>query len=260
MKIQIAVATTRRYRMPDDRIYLPMQVGAAGKGPIGYARDDEGENISGKNPGYCELTAMYWLWKNSDADCCGVVHYRRHFCSPGTRLPRLRPYRHILGGEELSALLADSSIILPYKRRYVIESMYSHYIHSHYEKHINAAKKAISSLCPEYLDVFTTVLKRTSGHMFNMLIMERAVFNEYCSWLFPILEELERTVDTTGYDAFQKRYLGRVAELLLDVWIEHNGKAYWEVPAVTIGRVKWGRKIASFFAAKFFGKRYTKSF
>lgn len=65
--------------MPKDSIYLPVHAGAAGKANISlsYQRDDEGENISLKNPNYCELTALYWLWKNSKAEYLGLAHYRR---------------------------------------------------------------------------------------------------------------------------------------------------------------------------------------
>ena len=79
MNIQIAIATHKKYWMPKDSIYLPVHAGAAGKANISlsYQRDDEGENISLKNPNYCELTALYWLWKNSKAEYLGLAHYRR---------------------------------------------------------------------------------------------------------------------------------------------------------------------------------------
>ena len=60
--------------MPNDMMYLPVQVGAEKKESLGYARDNEGENISKKNPNYCELTGLYWAWKNLDAEYLGLAH------------------------------------------------------------------------------------------------------------------------------------------------------------------------------------------
>ena len=68
MDIKIIVAAHKEYRMPWQNIYLPVQVGAAGKESIGYQRDDEGDNISNKNDTYCELTGMYYAWKNQGRD------------------------------------------------------------------------------------------------------------------------------------------------------------------------------------------------
>lgn len=47
-----------------------------------YLNDNTLDNISFKNKNYCELTGVYWLWKNSsdlDSDPIGIVHYRRYF-------------------------------------------------------------------------------------------------------------------------------------------------------------------------------------
>ena len=81
--IKILVATTKKYRMPKDPIYVPVQVGAAlSNAPdLPYMKDNTGDNISEKNPRYCELTGLYWAWKNLDADYLGLVHYRRYFAS-----------------------------------------------------------------------------------------------------------------------------------------------------------------------------------
>lgn len=76
---KIIVATHKAYRMPTDKMYIPIQVGAIGKDSIGYQRDDTGDNISILNPFFCELTGLYWAWRNIDADYIGLVHYRRLF-------------------------------------------------------------------------------------------------------------------------------------------------------------------------------------
>ena len=48
--VKVIVAAHKKYPMPSDKMYLPVQVGAAGNASIGYQRDDEGENISELNP------------------------------------------------------------------------------------------------------------------------------------------------------------------------------------------------------------------
>ena len=77
--IKIIVATHKPYEMPIDKMYMPIHVGAEGKDNIGFQRDDCGINISDKNYSFCELTGLYWAWKNIEFDYLGLVHYRRHF-------------------------------------------------------------------------------------------------------------------------------------------------------------------------------------
>ena len=78
MNIKILVAAHKQYWMPEDSVYLPLHVGAEGKPDLGYTKDNTGENISAKNPNFCELTGLYWAWKNLEADYVGLVHYRRY--------------------------------------------------------------------------------------------------------------------------------------------------------------------------------------
>lgn len=79
MNVKIIIATHKKTDLPIDHLYLPIHVGKEGKDNIGYEGDDTGDNISFKNPYYSELTAVYWAWKNLDADYIGLVHYRRYF-------------------------------------------------------------------------------------------------------------------------------------------------------------------------------------
>ena len=251
MRIKIIVAAHKRCAMPLDELYLPLQAGAALRDPIGFERDDSGDNISAKNGGFCELTCLYWAWKNLQADYVGLAHYRRHFSGKG---------KQVLTLTEAEKLLSDTNIVLTKKRRYYIETLYDHYAHTHAVKPLDTAGEIIAEKYPEYLTEFERLKKRTSAHMFNMMIMRRDLFDRYCEWLFDILFELEKRVDTTGMSAFDARFYGRVSELLLDVWIDTNGYAYKEMPFVYTEKVNRIKKAISFLGAKFFGKKYDKSF
>ncbi|MDY6007062.1 MAG: DUF4422 domain-containing protein, partial [Gemmiger sp.] len=81
MQTTIIVATHKPYWVPDDPMYLPVQMGHAIHPAIGYIGDDTGENISERNANFCELTGLYWAAHNIDSDYIGIVHYRRYFAS-----------------------------------------------------------------------------------------------------------------------------------------------------------------------------------
>lgn len=269
--IRIIIATTKKYRMPEDEVYLPLHVGAAlrGKGDLDYTTDATGDNISDKNASYCELTGLYWAWKNLDCDVLGMVHYRRYFASPDReRLKNAQtPFDRILTGREVSSLMKRYSLILPTKRHYVIETLQSHYAHTHYEEQLLSTRVIIERMYPEYLACFDRVMKKTSGHMFNMLIARRDILGRYCSWLFPILEELEDFMSVEELSSYQERYIGRIAELIFNVWLEYELEKktikrsdILELPVVYAERVDWIKKGRAFLLAKFFHKKYEKSF
>ena len=44
--IKVIVAAHKKYEMPKDKMYVPVQVGAEGKKDIGYTKDNTGDNIS----------------------------------------------------------------------------------------------------------------------------------------------------------------------------------------------------------------------
>ena len=90
--------------------------------------------------------------------------------------------------------------------------------------------------------------------------MKKEYLNMYCEWLFDILFELENRIDPNKYDSFHARYLGRISELLLDVWINTNGFNYKEVKVIDMQNVNWLKKVGAFLMAKFTGKKYRGSF
>lgn len=235
-------------------MYLPLQVGAEGKAPLGYQRDNTGDNISTRNAGYCELTGLYWAWKNLDADYIGLVHYRRHFAGAGG----LRSRRSVLTNTEAAQLLSRADVILPKKRNYWIETNYSQYAHAHHAADLDTVREILQERYPSYLPVYDSVMKRTSGHRFNMMIMKRCVLDEYCSWLFAVLDELEKRLDTSAYSDNDRRVFGFVAERLLDVWLEQQGQACMEIPYIFTERQNWLVKGGRFLGRKITGGRMGK--
>lgn len=246
------VAAHKEFPMPKEReLYLPVLVGAKRnyKPGIDYQRDDDGENISEKNPNYNELTAIYWAWKNLDADAVGLVHYRRFLSKK-----RKRDLENILNKREVEELLAKTPIILPKKRKYYIETNYSHYIHAHHQEPIDVTRKVIVDKYPEYLDAFDQMMKRTSAHMFNMFVMKKELFDEYATWLFDILTEVEKQIDISEYSVQEARVFGYLAERLMDVWILTNHFKYTEVNWIQLGKKDTLRKLVNFLKRKFFKK------
>ena len=249
-RIKILIACHRPYPVPKEPCYLPMEVGAALHAePIaGFTPDNTGDNISQKNKNYCELTALYWAWKNLDAEAVGLVHYRRCFA-------KRRFSKQAADVDDYRTALDKAPVILPVKRHYWIETNYSQYIHAHHEQDLSITRAVLAERCPEYLSAYDSEMQKRSGHRFNMFVMRQDRFNAYCTWLFPVLFEIERRLDISGYDAYNARVFGFLAERLLDVWIETNRIPYTELPVLNTESQHWLRKGTAFIKRKIRGSR-----
>ena len=260
--IKIIVATHKQCVMPQDKeLYLPIHVGCEGKKDLGFQGDNTGDNISVLNPYYCELTGLYWAWKNLECDYLGLVHYRRYF----TKMTKgynesINIDDVILNRFEVEKLLENSEVIVPKRRKYYIETLYSHYDHTFDGSHLDLARKMIEMKNPEYLPSFEKVMKQRSGYMFNMFIMKKELADDYFSWLFPILDSMYESMDLSGLTDFEVRLFGRVSELLFNVWLDKNNLKIKEVPFMYMEKVDLFKKGMSFLMAKFFGKKYGQSF
>jgi hypothetical protein len=256
MDIKVMIAVHKPYRMPSDPVYMPIHVGYKRKKNLGYIGDHTGDNISEKNPNFCELTALYWAWKNLDADYIGLAHYRRHFRGAAKSEDK---FECILTKAEMEKIFEDYDLILPRKRHYVIETVKSHYAHTHEPEALSLTRQILAERCPEYVGSFDRVMRHSSAHMFNMLIAKRELYDAYCTWLFDVLFELEKQLDISGYSTFEARVFGRIGELLLNVWVEKNRIPYKEVPYIFMEEPKWNKKITNFLLAKFLHKKYSGS-
>ena len=249
--VKIIVATTKPYWMPQDKMYLPLQVGATGKPPIGYLRDDTGDNISFKNANYCELTGLYWAWKNLDCDAIGLVHYRRYLGKFGFTSKQKR----IATSSQVEHWLTQADVIVPKPRHYYIENNWSQYVHAHHEGDIELLRHCIQKHSPDYLLAFDKVMKRTWGHRFNIFIMKKTMLSQYCNWLFNLLENMEKQLTTKNYSTYQARVYGFLGERLLDVWLEKNNVRYFERSVLYMQHQNWITKVFRFIKRKYYPQK-----
>jgi hypothetical protein len=243
MDIKVVIASHKDYWIPEDNVYLPVFVGACGRSIKGFFPDDSGENISMLNKSFCELTGLYWAWKNIEYDHLGLVHYRRYFSNRDFTSPKKK---RILSGDDLIELLKGTDVLLPKKRHYLIETNYSQYIHAHHKEDIDCLRTVLEQGHPDYLDAFHIVMERRSGHRFNMFIMKKELADGYCHWLFDVLFEVMERLDISGYSDSDRRVFGYLGERMLDIWLYKNKIRYKELPVVFLERQNWIKKIGSF--------------
>lgn len=229
----IFVITHRKFddSILDKEHYNILHVGDNADGMEKYACDNTGDNISHKNPSYCELTGLYWIWKNhpgkdeKDDEIVGLVHYRRYFTTVFREWlytyfsvkPPILPYK------VMERTLDSYDIILP-KPDTIIRTVREFYNDIHVSEDMDITREAIARVCPGYLDSFDMVMNEHYFYFGNMMICKRKHLDAYCEWLFPVLEEIEKNLDPKKHeDKYQSRVIGFIAERLLQVWVEHNG-------------------------------------
>lgn len=232
--IRIYVSCHRQFYVPPHEFLVPVQVGSAGAAESfpGMLRDDAGDNISAKNPSYCELTAQYWAWKNEAADFYGFFHYRRYLSfrrtAPGRGRPPYRVYRYpdgkTLSGlgfepEHMRRVIEPCDIIVPLgeEMRVSVAEQYRRGRHQSAED-LRLAVGILREMHPEFSASAEEYLSGSVHYFGNLFVMRKPRFFSYCEWLFPILSEFDRRKDTSGYGGQAARVDGYLAERLLGIY------------------------------------------
>lgn len=189
----------------------PIQAGAAlTERRIAELRDNEGDNISIKNPNYSELTAAYWIGKHGTAEYLGLYHYRRILD---------------VGGEELYRMqVNDIDVVLPYP------SMHYPNIQEHHKRYLkdsdwNAMLQALEELEPSYRAALPRLFEGTYFYNFNMMIAKKEIYQQYCDWMFPILARTEELSVPKGSER-KDRYIGYLGESLTTLFFLYHEKDF----------------------------------
>lgn len=231
MNICVWAATQKIIEAEIADYIIPIEVGAALlSNHIGYQRDDDGDNISKKNQCFCELTAFYWAWKNSNSKIKGICHYRRYF----GRLDRATPFEFFVTREKtikaealpqnaIEEYLKEYDVILPMPLGPSPKTVRENLETCVYSEDIITFEQILHEKAPEYLNDWNEIMKGTNASYCNMLISSSDIFDSYCQWMFPLLFEGEKRICLIGYDEIHRRIFGYISEILLNVWIKHRG-------------------------------------
>ncbi len=190
---------------------IPLQVGAAlTEQRICGLQDNVGDNLSLRNRDYCELSALYWAWKNDrESDYIGLCHYRRRFVLTEKQFSFIEEH-------DLDAVYTVPKIIDQGVEYEFIERC----------NHVKAEvwgflNEAIYKIYPDYAEAWEQLKKADFLITLNMTIMKREVLHGYCKWLFRILEEVDRHYTEQGIQP-NNRYLGYLGECLTTVYVIKN--------------------------------------
>lgn len=217
MKIYVVTHKKVEELFPKD--YECIQVGAAFNNKFCELTDNTGDNISKKNPYYCELTAAYWVWKNdNENDIVGLMHYRRFL----TRNVFSSSQKWYLDNNKVNKLLKKYDFIATknIKGWLSIKELLSDSVS---EKDFNLLKSVISNYFPDYLNAFDKVFNGKKTRLCNICICKKQRWDEYYEWLFSVFDEMEKVVDMSGYSEQEKRLYGYLSERLMSVYFIKNG-------------------------------------
>ena len=242
MKTQIYTVTHKPVMFNLREGYQWIQVNASKNGRwAGYLHDNDGEeHISSKNPSYCELTALYNLWKESSAIIVGLCHYRRFlgdglFASlaeeTGVQIKKSSINTFILKATKAERYLKRYDILLT--KPYPV-NVYEDLLRFVYPCDIETMIHVIEQSFPEYSDSMWQVLTSKSISYCNMFIAKKDTVSEYCTWLFDVLSKIEERIDTSSYDTSHTRVFGYLAEVLLNIYVNHQQLSVKYLPMVSL--------------------------
>lgn len=237
-KIEILVVNHKPSYVANNPLLKPIQVGAAltdNKLPGMSYYDNKGDNISERNRSYCEMTALYWAWKNLDADYYGLFHYRRYLSFapdsvdnpyPGRAYPNIPTALEEIQLDEsrMREVIEGHDLIVPRQddtnNTTGEDSLYEQYCNEHYIEDLDYCMEYAREKYP-HIAPFVDVTHESRAYYCNMFIMKAELFDEYCSFIFDVLESFEANNDISGYNPMQYRVTGFLAERLTNIFIRY---------------------------------------
>lgn len=251
--IKIGIACHKPSVLPKNSLFMPIQVGSAyaAKRMENMEHDDTGDNISGKNSSYCELTAQYWLWKNQRADYYGLCHYRRFLCFEDVKNAETNERKMydayamdeynfkrfgLENEEEMRSIIEANDIVVG--RLQTVADLYTprgnkrtalkHWVaHDRALINVQDLEKMLDILDEVSPEVGRDARKYLNGTKFlgfNCFVMKREFFDELCTIEFEVLNRLEQYIDKSNYCQQLSRVYGFMGEIISSSYVYHLEK------------------------------------
>lgn len=271
--IKILVCCHKECVVPKEDIYLPIQVGKMRNSlDLGMQTDCDvngkmSDNISDKNNIYCEMTAMYWAWKNitkiyPNIDYVGLCHYRRYFNASWSMKDKCKVaikkliffwesiLKHkVLDVETMKSIesvnknefVNSTKKLQTFVKKYdVVSTKPVLFINCSTEmffqvigrKYIDLLTEIIDEKYDKYSDAYHEQLSSNKLYAQNMVIAKKWIFDEYCEFVFGVLDEhikltkeKEICLDPLTELAYD-RVSGYLSEILTSTFIRYAKKKY----------------------------------
>lgn len=209
-KVKILVACHKPAKVYQDDVYTPIQVGKALHPDLdlGYITDDTGDNISEENPYYCELTAIYWGWKNLNCEYIGLQHYRRYF-------------NFIFNENNIDNVFKDCDVVLA-TPLWSGESVFKNWMAGLIPEDVYVAFKLLEAMYPDDYEKGKAFFSNPFFYPCNMFVCKKSLLDEFAKWEFPYLKKLKEVLKLSGYSR-EKRILGYIGEGLLPLYFLNRG-------------------------------------
>ncbi len=206
--------------------YKMIHAGRALNPDLGYLGDNTGDNISHLNLYINELTALYWVWKNTNHTVIGLAHYRRFFTES---VNPAFAYDKILTRDAANKLLERYDIL--------VGTIYYGMMTQHEFVQNDCGtelptfaegiiKKHLLKAQPDYVEAFEQVMRSLTLFKCNMFVTRRNVVDAFCKWLFSFLidatEEVLHSVSLEKFSWTPRRLMSFLAERMLTVWLIKN--------------------------------------
>lgn len=224
--LKIYCCTIKHYEVLEQ---LPKYIFPVGLGnntfPQSWLTEKFGDNISHLNPYYAEFTMFYWIWKNelkkmSQNDFIGTCQHRllwlNKFYEKKQKSSPSSLYAKLLNSE--NEIFLKNDLIHLNAINFKEKNLYEDFCEVHDKEFLD---QSISLLPAEERNNFRNYLDKKTFFPMNMFITKVKYFEEYCSFIFPWLDQCFRFgKEKKLFKEYNTRLIAFLMERYTSFWYE----------------------------------------